>query len=191
MIGALEPWAAHASFVHESRYGDAAIEQVNDFAEVGQHASLSAGPSLPRRRRHSRRGHRRPRWLPSLYLPAATGTCPARPSQLARVPQLEGLPGIDGYAAELGLASELSAAIGQYQGTWIEYGVAEHAYAMRRAADFAEIVAQYGYKAIAPQRYTASAFLTGVLGVMSRHSTVIYPSIILDQRAGAIHITKE
>jgi hypothetical protein len=37
----------------------------------------------------------------------------------------DGLPGIDGYAAELSLATELPAAIAQYRGKWIEYGVAE------------------------------------------------------------------
>ena len=43
------------------------------------------------------------------------------------VPQPDGLFGIDGYAAELGLATELPAAIAQYRGHWIEYGVAERA----------------------------------------------------------------
>ena len=41
------------------------------------------------------------------------------------VPQPAGLPGTDGYAAELGLATELPAAIAQYWGHRIEYGVAE------------------------------------------------------------------
>jgi hypothetical protein len=90
------------------------------------------------------------------------------------VPQLEGLPGVDGYAAELALASELPAAIADYRGTWIEYGVAERAYAMRRPDDFAAIVARYGHKAIAPKQYTASAFLAGVLGILSRQGTLLY-----------------
>jgi hypothetical protein len=90
------------------------------------------------------------------------------------VPQMESPPGIDGYAAELGLASELPAAIAEYQGTWIEYGVAERAYAMRWPDDFAAIVARYGHKAIASKQYTASAFLAGMLGVLSRQGTLLY-----------------
>src|SRR5271165_780338 len=90
------------------------------------------------------------------------------------VPQMDSPPGIEGYAAELGLAVELPAAIAQYRGTWIEYGVAERAYAKRCPDDFAAIVARYGHKAIAPKRYTASAFLAGVLGVLSRQGTLMY-----------------
>ena len=99
--------------------------------------------------------------------PRGSGHPQPGPHSWLYVPQPEGLPGIDGYAAELGLASELPAAIGEYRGTWIEYGVVERAYAMRCRDDFAAIVARYGHKAITPKRYTASAFLAGVLGVLS------------------------
>ena len=71
----------------------------------------------------------------------------------------EGLSGIDGYAAELGLATELPAAIAQYRGHWIEYGVAERAYALQCPDDFTAIVSRYGHTAIRPKQYTASAFL--------------------------------
>ncbi|MGD0377235.1 MAG: hypothetical protein ABSB01_21950 [Streptosporangiaceae bacterium] len=106
--------------------------------------------------------------------PCVKGHAQPGPHSWLHVPQPEGLPSIDGYAAELGLATELPAAIGQHQGTWIEYGVAERAYALRCPDDFAAIVSRYGHKAIAPKQYTASAFLAGVLGVLSRHGTVLY-----------------
>jgi hypothetical protein len=90
------------------------------------------------------------------------------------VPQPDQLPGIEGYAAELGLATELPAAIAQYRGQWIEYGVAERAYALQCPDDFAAIVGRYGHTAIRAKKYTASAFLAGVLGVLSKQGTVLY-----------------
>ena len=90
------------------------------------------------------------------------------------VPQPEGPPGLDGYAAELGLATELPAAIAEYRGRWIEYGVVERTYALRCPDDFAAAVTRYGHTAIAPKQYTASAFLAGVLGTLSRLGTVLY-----------------
>jgi hypothetical protein len=90
------------------------------------------------------------------------------------VPQPEGLSGIDGYAAELGLATELPAAIAQYRGHWIEYGVAERAYALQCPDDFTAIVSRYGHTAIRPKQYTASAFLASVLGVLSKRGSVLY-----------------
>jgi hypothetical protein len=76
------------------------------------------------------------------------------PHSWLQVPQPEGLPGIDGYAAELGLAAELPAAIAQYRGQWIEYGVAERAYALQCPDDFAAIVSRYGHNAVKPKQYT-------------------------------------
>jgi hypothetical protein len=90
------------------------------------------------------------------------------------VPEPDGLPGIDGYAAELGLETELPAAIAQYRGQWVEYGVAERAYALQCPGDFAAIVDRYGHTAIRAKKYTASAFLAGVLGVLSKRGTVLY-----------------
>lgn len=106
--------------------------------------------------------------------PRASGHPQPRPHSWLYVPQLESEPGIAGYAAELDLASQLPAAIAEYQGTWIEYGVAERAYAMRCPEDFAAIVARYGHKAIASKHCTASAFLAGVLGVLSRQGALLY-----------------
>ena len=96
------------------------------------------------------------------------------PHSWLQVPQPESLPGIDGYAAELGLAAELPAAIAHYRGQWIEYGVAERAYALQCPDDFAAIVSRYGHNAVRPEQYTASAFLAGVLGVLSKRGTVLY-----------------
>ena len=79
-----------------------------------------------------------------------------------------------GGVAELGLATELPAAIAQYRGHWIEYGVAERAYALQCPDDFAAIVSRYGHTAVKPKQYTTSAFLAGVLGVLSKHGTVLY-----------------
>lgn len=106
--------------------------------------------------------------------PRSKGHIEPGPHSWLYVPQPEGLPSLDGYAAELGLARELPTAIAQYRGTWIEYGVAERAYALRCPDEFAAIVSRYGHKAITPKQYTASAFLAGVLGVLSRHGTVLY-----------------
>ena len=96
------------------------------------------------------------------------------PHSWLHVPQPDGMPGIDGYAAELGLRTGLPAAIAQYRGQWIEYGVAERAYALQCPDEFAAIVNRYGHTAIRAKKYTASAFLAGVLGVLSKHGTVLY-----------------
>jgi hypothetical protein len=94
------------------------------------------------------------------------------------VPEPDGLPGIDGYAAELGLETELPAAIAQYRGQWVEYGVAERAYALQCPGDFAAIVDRYGHTAIGAKKYTASAFLAGVLGVLGKRGTVLYHLVL-------------
>jgi hypothetical protein len=52
--------------------------------------------------------------------------------------------------------------------------VAERAYALRCPEDFAAVVRRYGHTAVRPKQYTASAFLAGVLGVLSEHGTVLY-----------------
>lgn len=63
---------------------------------------------------------------------------------------------------------------GQYRGHWIEYGIAERAYALQCPDDFAAIVSRYGHTAVRPKQYTTSAFLFGVLGVLSKHRSVLY-----------------
>src|SRR5258708_19704316 len=96
------------------------------------------------------------------------------PDSWLHVPQPDGLPGIDGYAAELGLSTELPAAIAQYRGQWIEYGVAERAYALQCPDDFAAIVDRYGHTAIRAKTYTASPFVPGVLPPPSTHRPALY-----------------
>ena len=83
---------------------------------------------------------------------------------------------ISGLAAELGLDVELPSAIASYAGRWVEYGVVEHAYATANPGDFAALVDRYGHTAIAPARYTASAFIAATLGHLSRTGAVLYHS---------------
>ena len=116
-------------------------------------------------------------WPPALPQTALTNGSASSP--LAQPAQHQncaatGLSGIDGYAAELGLATELPAAIAQYRGHWIEYGVAERAYALQCPDDFEAIVSRYGHTPVRPKQYTTSAFLAGVLGALSKHGTVLY-----------------
>lgn len=96
------------------------------------------------------------------------------PHSWLRVPEPDDVPGVDGFAAELGLAIELPAAVKEYAGMWVEYGLVERAYALRRPDDFAAIVAKFGHNALAPRRYTASAFIARVLGALGRSGTVLY-----------------
>ena len=49
----------------------------------------------------------------------------------------------------------------------------EH-YALQCPDDFAAIVSRYGHTAVRPKQYTTSAFLAGVLGMLSKHGTVLY-----------------
>lgn len=91
-----------------------------------------------------------------------------------QAPEPPDLEGVSGLAAELGLDTELPAAIAQYPGRWVEYGVVEHAYAHATPDDFARLVERYGHTAIVAARYTASAFLAATLGQLSRTGTVLY-----------------
>jgi hypothetical protein len=129
---------------------------------------------VPRGRRHPGSSHRQWRGLAVFYLYANEGPSAQGAVQLAVCAATGGASGIDGYAAELGLATELPAAIAQYRGHWIEYGVAERAYALQCPDDFTAIVSRYGHTAIRPKQYTASAFLARVLGVLSKHGSVLY-----------------
>jgi len=80
--------------------------------------------------------------------------------QLPESPEFEGLTGL---ANELGLQTELPAALAQYKGQWVEYGVLERAYALAHPEDWAILVGKYGHRAVAAKRYTASAFLAATL----------------------------
>lgn len=81
---------------------------------------------------------------------------------------------ISGLAEELGLATELSAVLKQYGGTWVEYGVVEHAYATANPQDWQRLLNLYGHTAIKSTRYSASAFLASTLGHLSRMGDVCF-----------------
>jgi hypothetical protein len=85
-----------------------------------------------------------------------------------------GLPEMSGLAEELGLQLELPAAITNYPGQWVEYGVVEAAYADANPQDFGRLVERYSHTAIAPTQYSASAFLAATLGRLSRTGHVLF-----------------
>lgn len=82
--------------------------------------------------------------------------------------------GVSGLAEELRLDIELPAAMAQYAGYWIEYGVLEAAYATANPHDFATLVDRYGHTAIKATRYSASAFIASTLGHLSRSGHVLF-----------------
>lgn len=103
-----------------------------------------------------------------------SGHLTALPHTWLRVPEPEDVAGVDGFAVELGLATELPAALAGYLGTWVEYGLVERAYALRQPGDFAAIVAKFGHNALAPRRYTTSAFIARTLGALGKFGSVLY-----------------
>jgi hypothetical protein len=84
------------------------------------------------------------------------------------------MPELSGLAEELGLQVELPAVIAQYPGRWVEYGVVEATYAGANPKDFAALVERYGHTAIVATRYSASAFIAGTLGRLSRTGAVLF-----------------
>lgn len=81
---------------------------------------------------------------------------------------------LGGLAEELGLAVELPAALGTLGAGWFEYGLVERAYAHGHPADFRRMVERWGHTAEAPKRYTASAYIAGVLGRLATNGEVFY-----------------
>lgn len=75
---------------------------------------------------------------------------------------------MSGIAADLGLSQHIPEVLASYEGTWIEYGVLERAYAVSHPDDWTFLVERYGHTAIGAKRYTASAFLGGALGHLER-----------------------
>jgi hypothetical protein len=96
------------------------------------------------------------------------------PHSWLRVPDPPDVAGIDGFAAELGLATKLPAALVEYRGRWVEYGLVERSYALRCPDDFRAIVARFGHNELAQTPYTASAFLARTLGALGRTGAVLY-----------------
>lgn len=81
---------------------------------------------------------------------------------------------LGGLAEELGLGVELPAVLAQFSGTWVEYGVVEHAYAVAHPEDWARLVDTYGHTAIKESQYTVSAFLGSTLGRLGRNGDIAY-----------------
>lgn len=86
----------------------------------------------------------------------------------------DGPGSVTGLAAELSLDTALPAAIGQYPGKWIEYGVVEATYAKQNPEDFARLVQLHGHRAIKPSKYTVSKYLAGILGILGRNGSIAF-----------------
>lgn len=82
--------------------------------------------------------------------------------------------GLAGLADELDLASKLPAALAMLGDGWWEYGLVERAYADLDPAGWRRMVDQWSHTAVAPIRYSASAYLAGTLGRLSSTGAVAY-----------------
>jgi hypothetical protein len=89
-------------------------------------------------------------------------------------PVVQDVAGLGGLAEELGLAQELPAALTSLGRGWFEYGLVERAYATTRPADFRVMVERWGHTSKAPKQYTASAYIAGVLGRLTKDGVVYY-----------------
>ncbi len=87
-------------------------------------------------------------------------------------------PGTDlnGIADDLGLGVEIPAVLKEFAGQWIEFGVFERAYALANPQDWAFLMDRYSHTAVAPKRYTVSAFLAATLGNLERAGIVAFHS---------------
>lgn len=90
------------------------------------------------------------------------------------VPKPTEAPGLAGLAEELDLERELPAAIETLGSGWFEYGLVERSYAGRQPKDWAKMVEQWGHTALEKKQYTASSYLAGTLGRLSRLGVVAY-----------------
>ncbi len=89
-------------------------------------------------------------------------------------PEPPSIPGLSGLAEELNLEHELPAAVAALGCGWFEYGLVERSYALRRPEGFTRMVTQWSHTALAKKRYTASSYLAGTLGRLSRLGSVAY-----------------
>ena len=94
------------------------------------------------------------------------------PYSWLRPPEAPDLGEMNGIAADMGLDVSLPAALREYRGTWVEYGVLERAFAMANPEDWHFLVDRYSHTAVAAKRYTVSAFLGGVLGRLWRNGVL-------------------
>src|SRR3954454_7507426 len=83
---------------------------------------------------------------------------------------------LSGIADELGLGVEIPAVLKQFDGTWVEYGVFEQAYAVSHPKEWNFLIERYGHTAIAPKQYTVSAFLAATLGNLQRAGAIEFHS---------------
>jgi len=90
------------------------------------------------------------------------------------VPQPKEVAGLTGLADELNLEVELPAAVAALGEGWWEYGLVERSYAECCPEGRARMVRQWGHTAITPKQYTASSYLAGTLGRLSRLAVVAY-----------------
>lgn len=82
--------------------------------------------------------------------------------------------GLSGLAEELNLAHELPAALASLGSGWFEYGLVEQAYAVNDPGGFARMTEQWGHTALAPRQYTASSYIAGTLGRLSKAGVIAY-----------------
>jgi hypothetical protein len=79
------------------------------------------------------------------------------------------VPGRWGIAEQLGVYDVLRGCV---DNTIAEYGVIEHRFSVAAPETYEYLVKHYGHTAIAPSKYTASAFLGGALGQLWREDLV-------------------
>jgi hypothetical protein len=72
------------------------------------------------------------------------------------------------------LAHELPAALASLGDGWFEYGLVERAYALRDPSGFNRMVQQWSHTALGPQHYSASSYIAGTLGRLSRAGSIGY-----------------
>jgi len=94
------------------------------------------------------------------------------PYSWLRAPEPPDLGEMNGIAADLELEVSLPAALSEYRGTWVEYGVLERAFALANPEDWRFLMDRYSHTAVAAKQYTVSAFLGGVLGRLWRRGLV-------------------
>lgn len=106
-------------------------------------------------------------------------TCNSRQHEAftwAKYEEPAGLPARDGLGEELGIYDHLPPLVSATEPV-VEYGVVEHRYAAAHPDEYATLVDRYGHTALAPSRYTASAFLAKALGQLSREGALAFRSV--------------
>ncbi len=105
----------------------------------------------------------------------STGHPVPGPWEWPAVPDPLDIKDLTGLATTLKLEVALPAAVKSLGKVWSEYGLVERAYATRKPKDFARLVERFGHIASgATGGYTASAFLAGTLGRLTRAGRVAY-----------------